>query len=63
MENIDLFSIKTLWGNFAFDFVFSPSMGYSGGILYAWDLSLFHKDNSTVSDSFVALRGTWILGY
>ncbi|GJV04803.1 RNA-directed DNA polymerase, eukaryota [Tanacetum coccineum] len=60
MESIDLFSIKVLWGNFAFDYVLSPSMGFSGGILCAWDPSLFHKDNSTISDSFVALRGTWI---
>nr|GFA86543.1 RNA-directed DNA polymerase, eukaryota [Tanacetum cinerariifolium] len=60
MENIDLFSIKTLWGNFAFDYVFSPSVGYPGGILCAWDPNLFHKDNSIVSDSFVAIKGTWI---
>ncbi|GJY40612.1 retrovirus-related pol polyprotein from transposon TNT 1-94, partial [Tanacetum coccineum] len=51
MKNIDLFSIKSLWGNFAFDYVFSPSVGYSGGILCAWDPNLFHKDNSTISDS------------
>ncbi|GJR61793.1 RNA-directed DNA polymerase, eukaryota [Tanacetum coccineum] len=57
MESIDLFSIKALWGNFAFDYVLSPSVGFSGGILCAWDPNLFHKDNSTVSDSFVALRG------
>nr|GEV37129.1 RNA-directed DNA polymerase, eukaryota, nucleotide-binding alpha-beta plait domain protein [Tanacetum cinerariifolium] len=46
MESIDLFSIKALWGNFAFDYVLSPSVWLSGGILYAWDPSLFHKDNS-----------------
>lgn len=56
MENIDPFSIKTLWGNFAFDYIFSPSVGYSCGILCAWDPRLFHNDNSTVSYSFVALR-------
>ncbi|GKA19100.1 RNA-directed DNA polymerase, eukaryota [Tanacetum coccineum] len=33
MENIDLFSIKALWGNFSFDFAFSPSVGSSEGIL------------------------------
>ncbi|GJR37206.1 RNA-directed DNA polymerase, eukaryota [Tanacetum coccineum] len=60
MEKIDLFSIKELWGNFSFDYVFSPSVGFSGGILCVWDPSLFLKDNSTISDSFVAIRGTWI---
>ncbi|GJV01598.1 RNA-directed DNA polymerase, eukaryota [Tanacetum coccineum] len=38
----------------AFDFSFF------GDILCAWDPSLFHKDNSIVSDSFVAIKGTWI---
>ncbi|GJW99297.1 RNA-directed DNA polymerase, eukaryota [Tanacetum coccineum] len=33
MENIDLFSIRNLWGNFSYDFAFSPSVGYSGGLL------------------------------
>ncbi|GJU10520.1 RNA-directed DNA polymerase, eukaryota [Tanacetum coccineum] len=42
------------------DEFFDSSVGFFGGILYAWDPSLFHKDNSTVSDSFVAIRGTWI---
>nr|GEW63702.1 hypothetical protein [Tanacetum cinerariifolium] len=51
---------KRFGGNFAFDYVLSPSVGVSGGILYAWDPSLFHKDNATVLDLFVALRGTWI---
>ncbi|GJU81314.1 RNA-directed DNA polymerase, eukaryota [Tanacetum coccineum] len=52
MEKMDLFSIKALWGNLSFDYAFSPSIGYSGGILCVWDPRLFVKDNSTVSDSF-----------
>ncbi|GKB15739.1 hypothetical protein Tco_0849662 [Tanacetum coccineum] len=35
MDKIDLFSIKALWGNFSFDYAFSPAVGYSGGILCA----------------------------
>ncbi|GKD94756.1 RNA-directed DNA polymerase, eukaryota, reverse transcriptase zinc-binding domain protein, partial [Tanacetum coccineum] len=38
----------------------SPSVGNSGGILCVWDLRVFHKDNSTVSDYFVMVRGEWI---
>nr|GEY40753.1 hypothetical protein [Tanacetum cinerariifolium] len=57
MENIDLFSIKEVWGNLAFDYAISPSVGFSGGILYAWDLNLFIKDNVTSSDSFLAIQG------
>ncbi|GJV31814.1 RNA-directed DNA polymerase, eukaryota [Tanacetum coccineum] len=57
MESIDLFFIKALWGKFAFDYVLSSSVGFSGGILCAWDPSLFHIENVIASDSFVALRG------
>nr|GEV87400.1 RNA-directed DNA polymerase, eukaryota, nucleotide-binding alpha-beta plait domain protein [Tanacetum cinerariifolium] len=56
MESIDLFSIHSLWGNFDFDYVFSPYVGFFGGIHCTWDPSLFQKDNSTVFDSFVAIR-------
>ena len=47
------------WGNFSFDFAFSPSVGNSGGILCVWDINCFAKENVTVSDSVVILYGTW----
>ncbi|GJW43033.1 RNA-directed DNA polymerase, eukaryota, reverse transcriptase zinc-binding domain protein [Tanacetum coccineum] len=59
-KKIDLFAIKSLWGNFNFDFVYSPSVGLSGGILCVWNPNVFAKESVTVSDSFVAVRGTWI---
>ncbi|GJZ64991.1 hypothetical protein Tco_0621687 [Tanacetum coccineum] len=31
MENMELFSVKMCWGNFAFDYVHSDSVGNSGG--------------------------------
>ncbi|GJT14486.1 RNA-directed DNA polymerase, eukaryota, partial [Tanacetum coccineum] len=60
METMDLFSIKALWGNSSFDYVFSPSVGFSGGILCVWDPSIFIKVSHTISDYFVAIRGNWI---
>ncbi|GJQ93066.1 RNA-directed DNA polymerase, eukaryota [Tanacetum coccineum] len=60
MKKMNLFSIKALWGILSFDYAFSPSIGYSGGILCVWDPRLFFKDNSTISDSFLAISGTWI---
>nr|GEW04330.1 RNA-directed DNA polymerase, eukaryota [Tanacetum cinerariifolium] len=59
VEKIDLFSLRNLWGNFSYDYAFSPSVGYSGGLLCIWDPKLFSKDSVTISDSFVAIRGTW----
>ncbi|GJT83577.1 hypothetical protein Tco_1057919 [Tanacetum coccineum] len=41
------------------DFRF-PSVGNSGGIVCVWDLNMFVKDNVSISDSFVAIRGTWV---
>nr|GEU88424.1 RNA-directed DNA polymerase, eukaryota [Tanacetum cinerariifolium] len=32
MENIDLFSIKAIWGKFSYDYAFSPSVGCSGDL-------------------------------
>ncbi|GKC98348.1 hypothetical protein Tco_1168623 [Tanacetum coccineum] len=33
IETMDLFSIKALWGNLSFDYVFSQSVGFSGGVV------------------------------
>ncbi|GJW36656.1 RNA-directed DNA polymerase, eukaryota [Tanacetum coccineum] len=60
METIELFSIKRCWGNFAFDYVYSASVGNSGGILRVWDPKSFQKTNITVSDYFVMIRGVWV---
>nr|GEV54989.1 RNA-directed DNA polymerase, eukaryota [Tanacetum cinerariifolium] len=59
MEKMDIFSIKALWGNLSFDYAFSPSIGFSGGILCVWDPKLFVKDYSTVSDSFLVVLDSW----
>ncbi|GJT39879.1 RNA-directed DNA polymerase, eukaryota, reverse transcriptase zinc-binding domain protein [Tanacetum coccineum] len=60
MKNIDLFSIKRCWGNLAFDYAHSASVGNSGGILCVWDPKSFSKLNATISDYFVMVRGDWI---
>ncbi|GJZ29560.1 RNA-directed DNA polymerase, eukaryota [Tanacetum coccineum] len=60
METIESISIKMCWGNFAFDFVYSASVGNSGGILCVWDPRCFHKSNATISDYFIIIRGVWV---
>nr|GFB51249.1 RNA-directed DNA polymerase, eukaryota [Tanacetum cinerariifolium] len=37
-----------------------PFVRYSGGILRVWNSNMFVKESVTISDSFVAIRGTWI---
>nr|GEZ36727.1 putative RNA-directed DNA polymerase, eukaryota, reverse transcriptase zinc-binding domain protein [Tanacetum cinerariifolium] len=60
MEAIELFCIKRCWGNLVFDYVYSASVGNSGGILCVWDPNMLKKTNSTVSDYFVMIRGDWM---
>ncbi|GKE34028.1 hypothetical protein Tco_1453350 [Tanacetum coccineum] len=60
MEHMDLFDIRSCWGNLTFDFVVGPSVGNLGAILCVWDINMFHKENSTVSDYFIAIMGKWL---
>ncbi|GJR88484.1 RNA-directed DNA polymerase, eukaryota, reverse transcriptase zinc-binding domain protein [Tanacetum coccineum] len=60
MEKIDLFSVRRCWGNFAFDYLHSNSVGNSGGILCVWDPNAFWKNNYTISDYVVIIRGVWL---
>ncbi|GJQ90434.1 RNA-directed DNA polymerase, eukaryota [Tanacetum coccineum] len=60
METMDLSCVKCCWGNYAFEFSHSNSVGNSGGILCVWDPVSFQKTSHTISDSFVILRGVWL---
>nr|GFA83816.1 RNA-directed DNA polymerase, eukaryota, reverse transcriptase zinc-binding domain protein [Tanacetum cinerariifolium] len=60
MEKSDLWCIKRCWGNFTFDYVYSESVGKSGGIVCVWDPNMFSKINDTVSDYFIMVRGVWV---
>ncbi|GJX74901.1 RNA-directed DNA polymerase, eukaryota [Tanacetum coccineum] len=60
MEKMSHMDVKFMWGNSNYDFVYSDSLGNSGGILCIWESSIFKKDYATISDNFVAVYGTWI---
>ncbi|GJV63534.1 RNA-directed DNA polymerase, eukaryota [Tanacetum coccineum] len=60
MEKIEIFSVKMCWGNFAFNYVHSDSVGNSGGILCVWDPSSYRKKDVTMSDYFIMIRGLWL---
>nr|GEX45996.1 RNA-directed DNA polymerase, eukaryota [Tanacetum cinerariifolium] len=59
MESMDILCVRLCWGNLAFEYNHSDSVGNSGGILCVWDLNSFIKQSSTRSDNFVMLRGIW----
>ncbi|PWA45889.1 RNA-directed DNA polymerase, eukaryota [Artemisia annua] len=60
MTGISHMDVKFLWGNSNYDYVCSESLGSSGGILCIWEASIFKKINTTVSDNFIAIYGTWL---
>ncbi|GJV89336.1 RNA-directed DNA polymerase, eukaryota [Tanacetum coccineum] len=60
MEDIDVCTIKEVWGNMYFDHVVGPSVGFSGGIVCIWNTNMFVKEHVSKSDYFVAIMGTWI---
>ncbi|GJZ66014.1 hypothetical protein Tco_0622710 [Tanacetum coccineum] len=51
---------KAMWGNYAFDYAISPSLGNSSGIICVWESSMFVKENVSVPDSFLLITGTWV---
>nr|GFB17648.1 RNA-directed DNA polymerase, eukaryota [Tanacetum cinerariifolium] len=42
-ENMELRCVRSCWGNYAFDYIHSNSVGNSGGIMCAWDPNSFRK--------------------
>ncbi|GJY48474.1 RNA-directed DNA polymerase, eukaryota [Tanacetum coccineum] len=59
MENMNLLCVRMCWGNLAFEYAQSDSVGNSGGILCVWDPNSFSKHSVTSSDYFVMVRGAW----
>nr|GEW35186.1 hypothetical protein [Tanacetum cinerariifolium] len=59
MNRLEIFRLKTMWGNFAFDYACSMSRGRSRGILSVWDPYSFTKDSIWCDDSFVIVKGKW----
>ncbi|GJZ08990.1 RNA-directed DNA polymerase, eukaryota [Tanacetum coccineum] len=58
VNNIAHSKIVLLWGTLTP--VICSSVGLSGGILCVWDPISFAKDNATIFDYLVAVRGTWL---
>nr|GEU37298.1 hypothetical protein [Tanacetum cinerariifolium] len=59
-ECVDLLTLMSLWGNYAFDYTISPSLGKFGEILCVWESSMFVKENVSVSDSFLAITAIYL---
>nr|GEW90194.1 RNA-directed DNA polymerase, eukaryota, reverse transcriptase zinc-binding domain protein [Tanacetum cinerariifolium] len=59
MKRLELYRLKSMWGNFSFDYACSMSRGHSGGIISMWDTSSFVKSNIWCDDNFIIVQGKW----
>ncbi|GJS66564.1 putative RNA-directed DNA polymerase, eukaryota, reverse transcriptase zinc-binding domain protein [Tanacetum coccineum] len=59
MTRLELFWLKTMWGNFKFDYACSMAHGRSGGLISMWDPNTFSKEEIWCDDSFTIVKGRW----
>nr|GEW29064.1 RNA-directed DNA polymerase, eukaryota, reverse transcriptase zinc-binding domain protein [Tanacetum cinerariifolium] len=62
MTRLELFRIKSMWGNYSFDYVVSMARGFSGGLISIRDPSMFVQSKRWCSDHFIIAQGN-SLGY
>ena len=60
MTRLELFRIKSMWGNYNFDYACSLSRGRSGGRISIWDPNSFSKQNIWCHDSYIIIQGKWL---
>ncbi|PWA70897.1 RNA-directed DNA polymerase, eukaryota, Reverse transcriptase zinc-binding domain protein [Artemisia annua] len=60
MTKLELFQLKSMWGNFKFDYACSMARGRSGGLVTMWDPSVFVKNRIWCSDNFIIVEGKWM---
>ncbi|PWA76165.1 RNA-directed DNA polymerase, eukaryota [Artemisia annua] len=60
MTRLELFRIKSMWGNYEFDYACSLSRGRSGGLISVWDPNVFVKNQIWCDDWYVIVQGKWV---
>ncbi|PWA83892.1 RNA-directed DNA polymerase, eukaryota, Reverse transcriptase zinc-binding domain protein [Artemisia annua] len=59
MTKLELFRLKSMWGNFKFDYACSMARGRLGGLISMWDSNVFMKSNIWCGDNYVIVKGKW----
>ncbi|GKB62258.1 RNA-directed DNA polymerase, eukaryota, reverse transcriptase zinc-binding domain protein [Tanacetum coccineum] len=59
MTRLETFRLKSMWGNYNFDFTCSMASGRSGGLISTWDLNSFIKDDIWCDDAFIIVKRHW----
>ncbi|PWA63527.1 RNA-directed DNA polymerase, eukaryota, Reverse transcriptase zinc-binding domain protein [Artemisia annua] len=60
MTRLELFRLRSMWGNYSFDYACSMARGLSGGIISMWDPAVFTKENIWCNDNYVIVQGKWL---
>ncbi|GJU68944.1 RNA-directed DNA polymerase, eukaryota, reverse transcriptase zinc-binding domain protein [Tanacetum coccineum] len=59
MTRLELFRLKSMWGNFNFDYACSMARGRSGGLISMWDPNYFSKEDIWCDESYIIVKGRW----
>ncbi|GJT58885.1 RNA-directed DNA polymerase, eukaryota, reverse transcriptase zinc-binding domain protein [Tanacetum coccineum] len=59
MTRLELFRLKSMWGNINFDYACSMARGRSGGLTSMWDPNMYSKDTVWCDDHFIIVKGHW----
>ena len=60
-NTVDLFTLRSIWGNLDFSYACSPARGQSGGIWVIWNPALIQKTRVVVHDWYIVLEAIWVL--
>ncbi|GJR37778.1 RNA-directed DNA polymerase, eukaryota, reverse transcriptase zinc-binding domain protein [Tanacetum coccineum] len=59
MTRLEVYRLKSMWGNYTFDYACSMSRGRSGGLIFMWDPNVFVKEEIWCDDAFIIVKGRW----
>ncbi|GKB38693.1 RNA-directed DNA polymerase, eukaryota, reverse transcriptase zinc-binding domain protein [Tanacetum coccineum] len=59
MSKLEPFQLRSMWGNFMFDYACSMARGRSGGLVTLWDPNIFAKKRLLCSDNYIIVEGKW----
>ncbi|GJT35978.1 zinc finger, PHD-type containing protein [Tanacetum coccineum] len=59
MTKLELFRLKSMWGNYSFDYACSLARGRSGGLISMWDPNVFVKEQIWRDEDFIIVKGRW----
>nr|GEV37546.1 RNA-directed DNA polymerase, eukaryota, reverse transcriptase zinc-binding domain protein [Tanacetum cinerariifolium] len=59
MSRLEPFHLKSMWGNYSFDYACNLARGRSGGLISMWDPNNFVKHDIWCDDAFIIVKGKW----